>query len=432
MMFQTIEQCTDFIFNLKASQYKGEPLQSARIILEKLGNPEKKTKFIHFAGSNGKGSTLNATREILMNHGLTVGAYISPHLERANERITINKQQILDEDFLRIANHIIEIIDCELAGKFPSFFEIMTLIALQYFSEQSLDVVLLEAGIGGRMDSTNVVTADVSVITTISLEHTDILGDTYAKIASQKAGIIKDSKPVVVGVKNEEALEVIKHEANEKNAPIYILGEQFNVHPIDMKSFLYEGKVDIEVRDLAMAGTHQMDNAALAITASQLFLSTLDETKVTQALKQAKWAGRFERFDTNIILDGAHNSEGTASLIETLNLVEPNKKYKFIYAALQDKDHAVSIAMMDKIAYEMHFTQIDLPRAAKAEQLLAQSSHNKKDAFTNWRELVSEQVGLLADDELLIITGSLYFIGEVRSMFVKKGVVLNDTITRFV
>ena len=179
--------------------------------------------------------------------------------------------------------------------------------------------------------------------------------------------------------------------------------------------------MQIDELELAMFGSHQMANAALAITVAQLLLSTLDENQVKHALKRAKWEGRFERVGTNIILDGAHNSEGTLSLIETLQFVEPNKKYKFIYAALQDKDHAVSIAMMDKVAYEMHFTQINLPRAAKAELLMDQSTHEKKAAHTNWNELINNQIHQLADDELLIITGSLYFIAEVRGAFVKKG-----------
>lgn len=420
-MFQTMEQCTEFIFKLKASQYKGEPLQSARIILEQLGNPEKKIKFIHFAGSNGKGSTLNATREILMNHGLQVGAFISPHLERANERITINKQQISDSDFLRITNEIAAIIEQKLDGKFPSFFEVVTLIALQYFSEQNLDVALLEAGIGGRLDSTNVITPEVSVITTISLEHTDMLGDTYAKIAFEKAGIIKSGKPVVVGVKNKEALDVIQQVAAKKNAAIYTLNEQIKVERTATQQFNYEAIVKLDEVELAMVGEHQIENAALAITAANLFLGRLDMLKVKDALKRAKWEGRFERVGTNIILDGAHNSEGTTALIAALKLIAPKKKYKFIYAALQDKDHAVSIEMMDKVANEMHFTQIDLPRAAKAEQLMSQSTHVKKSAHTNWKELVAEQMDGLAEDELLIITGSLYFIAEVRGAFVKKG-----------
>ena len=420
-MFQTIEQCTDFIFKLKASQYKGEPLQSAQIILSALGNPERKTKFIHFAGSNGKGSTLNATREILMEHGLTVGAFISPHLERANERVTVNKQQISDADFLRIANLLAEVINKELDGKFPSFFEFMTLLALQYFSEQQLDVALLETGIGGRLDSTNVVIPEVSVITTISLEHTDMLGNTYAEIAAEKAGIIKAKKPVVIGVKNEEALAVIQQVAQQKDAPIYKLGDQFKIEQNSSANFDYIATTKIDRIELAMVGEHQIANTALAITAAKILLSSLDEKKVKDALKRAKWEGRFEQVGKNIILDGAHNSEGTTALIETLKNVAPNKKWKFVYAALQDKDHAVSITLMDQVAAEMHFTQIDLPRAATAQQLFEQSTHTNKYCHSNWQQFIESEMSKIADDELFIITGSLYFIAEVRNLFMKRG-----------
>lgn len=421
MMFQTMEQCTDFIFKLKASQYKGEPLQSAKIILDALGNPEQKTKFIHFAGSNGKGSTLNATREIFIEHGLTVGAFISPHLERANERVTINKQQISDENFLRIANEIAEVIEDKLDGKFPSFFEFMTLLALKYFSEQPLDVALLETGIGGRLDSTNVVTPEVSVITTISLEHTDMLGETYAEISAEKAGIIKQGKPVVVGVKNAEALAVIQQTAAQLHAPIYVLNEHFYIENIKSAFFDYRSNININKIELAMAGEHQMANAALAITAAQLYLPSFDSQKAKIALQHAKWEGRFERVHRNIILDGAHNSEGTTALIKTLKETAPKHKVKFVYAALQDKDHAVSIALMDEVASEMHFTQIDLPRAATAKQLYEQSKHSKKFIHSNWPELIKKEMNRLAEDELLVITGSLYFIAEVRSLFVERG-----------
>lgn len=420
MMFQTMEQCTDFIFRLKASQYKGEPLQSAQIILDALGNPQYKTKYIHFAGSNGKGSTLNATREILMAHGLTVGAFISPHLERANERVTINKQQIADADFLRIANLLAAVITDKLDGKFPSFFEFMTLLALVYFSEQKLDVALLETGIGGRLDSTNVIIPEVAVITTISLEHTDMLGNTYAQIASEKAGIIKEGKPVVVGVKNDEALTVIKQTAADKQAPIYTLNEQFFAQLHD-DQFDYRAEVKIDNIELAMYGEHQMANASLAIKAAQLFLQKLNVDDTKEALKKAKWQGRFERVRENIILDGAHNSEGTTALIETLQQALPNKKYVFIYAALQDKDHGTSIALMDEVASEMNFTQIALPRAATSQQLFAQSKHPQKFVHDNWLQLVEQKIEHLLKDEILIITGSLYFIAEVRHYFVEKG-----------
>ncbi len=412
-----MKQCTDFIFTLKASQYKGEPLESARKILASLGNPERKTKFIHFAGSNGKGSTLNATREILMNHGLTVGAFISPHLERANERVTINKQQISDDDFVHYANEVVRVVEQELDGKFPSFFEFVTLIMFQYFAKQKVDVALIETGIGGRLDSTNVLVPEVSVITTVSLEHTDMLGDTFAQVASEKAGIIKEHKPVVVGVRNEEARSVICEIAQNKKAPLYMLDDMIYIHKNEAhQTFTYEALGrrldDVKVK---MAGGHQLDNAALAITAALLFDPTISDDVIRHSLRNASWDGRFERILPNVILDGAHNSEGTAALLATLAQVAPNKRYKFVYAALQDKDHGVSIRMMDRIATEIYFTEIHLPRATKAEVLAAESTHKQKMINKDWRALLREQYEKLQEQELLIITGSLYFIAEART-----------------
>ncbi|WPK10795.1 folylpolyglutamate synthase/dihydrofolate synthase family protein [Lysinibacillus louembei] len=417
-MFQTMQQCTDFIFQLKASSYKGAPLEAMSKILAALGHPERKTKFIHFAGSNGKGSTLNATREILMAHDWTVGAFISPHLERANERITINQQEISDEQFLRYANAVAQAVEEQLNGQFPSFFEVVTCIALQHFAEEEVDIALLETGIGGRLDATNVVIPEVSVITTISLEHTDLLGDTHALIAAEKAGIIKKGKPVVVGVEHPEARETIRQIAQQQEAPSYLLHESFQVERLANGAFHYKGDCSISNIQPAMEGIHQQNNAALAITASKLVLRELREEAVRVALHRAKWQGRFERFGTNLILDGAHNSEGTAALIQTLQQVEPNKKYHFLYAALQDKDHAVSIQIMEQVATALYFTTIQMPRAMSAQALAAQSpnSHIVED----WAKFLAEQQ--LAEDELLIITGSLYFIGEVRTFLTQRGV----------
>lgn len=417
-MFQTMQQCTDFIFQLKASSYKGAPLEAMNKILAALGHPERKTKFIHFAGSNGKGSTLNATREILMAHSWTVGAFTSPHLERANERITINQQEISDEQFLRYANAVAQAVEEQLNGQFPSFFEVVTCIALQHFAEEEVDIALLETGIGGRLDATNVVIPEVSVITTISLEHTDLLGNTHALIAAEKAGIIKKGKPVVVGVEHPEARETIRQIAQQQEAPSYLLHESFQVERLANGAFHYKGDCSISNIQPAMEGIHQQNNAALAITASKLVLRELREEAVRVALHRAKWQGRFERFGTNLILDGAHNSEGTAALIQTLQQVEPNKKYHFLYAALQDKDHAVSIQMMEQVATALYFTTIQMPRAMSAQALAAQSpnSHIVED----WAKFLAEQQ--LAEDELLIITGSLYFIGEVRTFLTQRGV----------
>lgn len=425
-MFHSIEQCTDFIFKLKASEYKGEPLEAVRIILEELGNPHEQVRFIHFAGSNGKGSTLNATREILMEHGLSVGAFISPHLERVNERITINKVQISDEQFLHNANMISNIIQTKLHGKFPSFFEIMTVIALLHFAKEGVNVALIETGIGGRIDSTNVIVPEVSVITTISLEHTELLGDTIEKIAYEKAGIIKKDKPVVVGVKQHDALQVIKQKAIECDAKIFCLNEDFhntNIQPLSPQKFDFQWQhLTIQEIPLAMSGLHQVENASLAIMASLLLDPTISRDTIRLALQQARWEGRFERIGEKIIIDGAHNSEGTAALIKTLKQVYPNKSYKFIYAALMDKDHEKSIALMDQVATAMMFTEIQLPRAAKADVLASQSRHPNIHVNENWKQMILDEVQKIKEDELLVITGSLYFIAEVRTFLLKEDV----------
>jgi dihydrofolate synthase/folylpolyglutamate synthase len=417
-MFKTMEECTDFIFGLRASTYKGEPLEAVRILMSALGHPEQKVKFIHFAGSNGKGSTLNATRAILKEHGYRVGAFISPHLERVNERITINHEQIPDEAFLRYANRVDEAVQRRLNGRYPSFFEIMTVIACLHFANEDIDIALMETGIGGRIDSTNVITPEISVITTISLEHTEILGDTIEKIAFEKAGIIKERKPVVVGVKQLEAREVIRNKANACNAEMYFLdeaikiGNRSNGFP---QHFDYSlGNVRIDHIPLKMQGDHQVDNAALAVTACLLFDPSIKEATIRNALSKTQWAGRFEQLNEQIILDGAHNSEGTQALIATLKKVYPNMQYKFVYAALQDKDHEVSIKLMDEAASSMSFTQIDLPRAAKANDLAAQSSSNYVHYDEDWQRLIQKEIEDIQENELLVITGSLYFIAEVR------------------
>ncbi|MGE7091048.1 bifunctional folylpolyglutamate synthase/dihydrofolate synthase [Lysinibacillus sp. NPDC048646] len=422
-MFSSMKACTDFIFTLKAVDHKRAPLVMMREVLARLDNPQDKLQTIHLAGSNGKGSTANVLREMLEEAGYRVGTFTSPHLECVNERMTINGKQIPDAQFLRYMNNIAAIVDTNYDGDFPSFFEVVTLIMFQYFAEEAVDFALIETGLGGRLDATNVITPLVSIITTISLEHTAFLGDTFAKVAFEKAGIVKEGVPVVVGVKDEEALAVIKQATLERHAECHVIGKDFIViaekQEIAMQHFSYR-KADVEINDiqLKMAGPHQIANASLAITA-MLFLQEnghleISETAIRHALQKAQWAGRFEQFTNNIVLDGAHNSEGTAALIQTLEAVYPNHHYRFIYAALSDKDHANSITLMDEVATSMAFTQIDLPNAMPAERLGALSKHPEKEYSSNWREVVEATIQKKKEQEIVVITGSLYFIAEVR------------------
>lgn len=430
-LFTTIEQCSDFIFKLKAVDHKRAPLVMMREVLAHLDNPQNQLKTIHIAGSNGKGSTVNVLREMLVGAGYKVGAFTSPHLARVNERMTINGEPIPDAQFLHYMNVVAQIIDTHYNGEYPSFFEVVTLIMFQYFADAQVDFALIETGLGGRLDATNVITPLVSIITTISLEHTAFLGDTYAKVAFEKAGIIKENVPVIVGVKNKEALAVIREVATARHAKCFILNEDFMVKALQqhesMQLFDYV-KADSKMQEivLKMAGPHQVANASLAITAILLlqeygYVTIADET-IRKALQTAQWAGRFEQVSHNIILDGAHNPEGTAALIQTLKDVYPNRNYHFIYAALSDKDHATSIKLMDQVATSMAFTQIPLPNAMPAEQLAALSQHPKKGYSSEWQGVIDAEIRGKEVEDILVITGSLYFIAEVRKLL--QGVVV--------
>lgn len=418
-----MKECTDFIFTLKAVDHKRAPLVLMREVLALLNNPQDRLRAIHLAGSNGKGSTVNALREMIQHAGHKVGAFTSPHLERVNERMTINGIQISDAQFLHYMNKVAEIIETHYEGDFPSFFEVVTLIMYQYFADEEVEFALIETGLGGRLDATNVITPLISIITTISLEHTAFLGDTLAKVAFEKAGIIKESVPVVVGVESEEALTVIGEVANERHAPCFVLGKDFTVANIEqgtnIQHFNYrKAKVEMVAVPLKMAGPHQINNASLAITAILTLRENgaidIPDESIRQALAKAQWAGRFEQLPGNIILDGAHNSEGTAALIQTLKTVYPHQNYRFIYAALSDKDHANSIALMDSIATSIAFTQIELPNAMPADKLAALSTNTNKMYNANWREMVQTMLYQKNDEDIIVITGSLYFIAEIR------------------
>lgn len=423
LLFNTMKECTEFIFTLKAVDHKRAPLVFMREVLAFLDNPHNKLRVIHIAGSNGKGSTVNALREMLQQADYRVGAFTSPHLERVHERITINGVPISDKQFLVYFNKLAQIVEEHYNGDFPSFFEVVTLIMFQYFADQEIDIALIEAGLGGRLDATNVVTPLLAIITTISLEHTAFLGDTFAKVATEKAGIIKEGVPVVVGVHNKEALTVITEVAARRHAPCFVLGQDFTatnyLQATDYQQFTYNmGTVLMTDIALKMAGSHQINNASLAITAMVVLhdkgaLAITDQS-IRRALQDAQWAGRFEQWSNHIVLDGAHNSEGTAALIQTLKVVYPNRRYHFVYAALADKDHGNSLAFMDAVASSMTFTQIALPNAMPAKSLVQLSTNAKKADYNKWQDAIQAVLSGRNAEDIVVVTGSLYFIAEVR------------------
>jgi len=396
-------------------------------ILQDLGNPHHTFKTIHFAGSNGKGSTLNAVDSILKDANLQVGVFTSPHIHRVNERIRINEVQIPDDKLLDYLNQVLEIVENKYDGKYPTFFGIITIVAYLHFAEQQVDVALIETGIGGLRDSTNVITPLVSVITTVSYDHTDVLGDTIQEIASEKAGIIKPGVPVVSSVKNPEAQQVIRDTATEKNAPLQQLEDDMKVSNVRLENGyqlfdLEIGEDRLEDIALSMFGIHQAENAGLAITAIRALepTFTISNDAIYSGLKKAKWAGRFEKFGDHIVIDGAHNPEGMTMLLQTLTNVYPEFNYHFLYAALEEKDNASSVAMVDQVASTITFTSFHHAGATPKDKLVEYSSHTEKTAVDNWKKVIEDFETNHSATDVLVITGSLYFMSEVREFLLTK------------
>lgn len=424
MKMQTYEEAIDWINSrLKFGIKPG--LERMEWMMKKLGSPEKKLKVIHIGGTNGKGSTVTYLRSILNEAGYRVGTFTSPYIETFNERISVNGQPITDEEIIQLVNSIqpfVEEIETTNLGSLTEF-EVITVMAIYYFAYMNpMDMTIFEVGLGGRLDSTNILQPILSIITNIGMDHVNILGHTVAEIAFEKAGIIKNEIPVITGAKQKEALEVIKNKSKDMNAKLFISKDDFKVENIrtlhrgEQFTFSYSnGQYQNLV--INMLGKHQIENAILAIGAA-IFLH-IDEPMIREGLKKAFWPGRMEVLSEHpfVIVDGAHNPEGINSLINTLQEHFPYKKKKMIFAALSDKELTNMIQPLAKLDAEVYFTEFDFPRAASAEQLFSLHLLPQAKVNKNWKKLLEEMFNALEENEMLIISGSLYFISNVKLFF---------------
>ncbi|ALA69570.1 folylpolyglutamate synthase [Geobacillus stearothermophilus 10] len=402
-------------------------------MMEKLGHPERRVRAVHIGGTNGKGSTVAYLSSILQAAGYSVGTFTSPYVEQFNERISINGQPIRDEEIVELVQTIKPLADeleqTELGG--PTEFEVITAMMLYYFGKQNIqDIVLIEVGLGGRLDSTNIIYPLLSVITNVSYDHMNILGDTLDQIAAEKAGIIKSGIPLVTAVNEPEAWDVIAKTAAERKAKTYRLGVDFTVS--DRQATVEGEQFSLvtpfaEYRDLRiqMPGAHQVENAAVAVMAAELlrlgYSFLIDPEHIADGLATAAWPGRFEQVSDSplIILDGAHNEAGIRSLVETVRAHYPDKRVHVLFAALTDKPLERMVQRLDELADTITFTTFDFPRAAAAEQLADLSSHPQKAVTGDWIGWIGEKKNQMGSDELMLITGSLYFISEVRKRLKK-------------
>lgn len=432
-MIESYAEALNFIHG--RTKFKKIPtLDRMRLFLERLGNPQKGLKYVHVTGTNGKGSTVAMLRSMLMAAGLNVGSFTSPFITRFNERIALNAQPISDEDLTRLARKVepvVQQLDQELPTGGPTEFEIDTAIMFCYFAEKQPDLVLLEVGIGGLYDSTNVITPLVSVITTVSWDHMKYLGDTLAKIAHQKAGIIKRGVPVVIGQLPPSALQVITKEATEKNAKIYELGKDFSAQKINQNAIkaeiIYDGGQLHHFRStLGLAGDYQVENAAIAITTVQIVLTKLGIPVIVADLKKGlamtQWPGRMETVidEPLVLLDGSHNLPGMQALVKTIRDDFSDREVYVLVAILADKQYELMLGELASLG-NVHLMVTNFagpgPKRPSANLTTTIGEFKTKHPIQvaeNWQTGFVKLSQELTVDDVMIITGSLYFVSEVR------------------
>lgn len=403
-------------------------LDSISRLLDLMGDPHKKLKYVHVAGTNGKGSTAAYISSILTSSGYRTGTFTSPYIQRFTERIKINGAEISQHDLADIIGYVKSKIDIMTSRGMdhPTEFEIITAAAFEYFCRENCDIVVLEVGLGGRFDSTNVIEKpEVCVITTISLDHTDRLGGTLAEIAYQKAGIIKSECDTVLYPQKAEAERVFEEVCSAQSSVIH----KADMSSLVLKSYSLDGQVfDYKVyKDLKtkLLGDHQLRNAAVAIDACELLRNkgfNIDCNAVKNGIFRTEWPGRLEVINREpvVIIDGAHNLEGGQSLNEALERYFKNKKLIFIVGFLRDKDYHQIMAMLAKKAQSIITVTPNNERAVPSSELAAilkSYSDNVSDGITikNGLKIAMESID---GDSVICAFGSLYMIGELREIFI--------------
>lgn len=410
-------------------------LDNIKKLLELLGNPQDNLNIIHVAGTNGKGSTCSFISTILKESGYKVGLYTSPYLETFTERIRVNGENIPQEEVARIINIIKEKIEIMVneGYSYPTEFEIVTAMAFYYYNDQNVDFVALEVGLGGRYDATNVIDNPlVSVIASISLDHTGILGDTIAKIAYEKGGIIKENSTTIVYPQKREAKEVIKNICKEKNS-IYI---ECNFKDINIK----ECNIDLqkfdcminnkEYRDLEiqLIGDHQINNSILALTVIDFINNkkklNISEESIRRGLRETRWPGRIEKIKENpmFIIDGAHNEDGAISLAKSIDKYLQGRNLTLVMGMLEDKDIKSVLDILIPRFNKIITTTPDNPRAIDANLLEEKIKPYNKEVICkpNIDDAVNYALENVKSDEVIVSAGSLYMIGAVRTLVKNK------------
>ena len=404
-------------------------------LLELLGNPDKKLKLIHVAGTNGKGSTTAMITKVLRGMGYKVGMYTSPYIEEFEERIQINGENIPKEKFVSLLVEVKEAVEkvIEEGYDHPTEFEILTALMFLYFYREKVDYGVVEVGLGGTLDSTNVLTPIVSVITSISYDHMNILGDTIEEIAKQKAGIIKDNVPVVVYPAEKNVQDVIVKKAEVMNSKIRLVQKNsvkllyINRDDIYQEIQVSTMKNEYKVK-LPLLGAHQMINLAVALNTIEVIFEGQNEKinveLVEKALEDVEWKGRLEVLNKKplIVIDGAHNIDGIKSLSYNVKKYFKYKRIILLLGILADKQVDEMIEEITPLAKHVYALTPHSDRAQLSEELKEKIVKYNKNVTSveDYEEAAIKAINEADEDDLILISGSLYMIGDMRKILVKK------------
>ncbi|ULG71238.1 bifunctional folylpolyglutamate synthase/dihydrofolate synthase [Macrococcus brunensis] len=393
-------------------------------MLERMGNPEKNIRGIHVVGTNGKGSTVSYLKNALMANGYEVGTFTSPYIETFNERISLNGNPITDDEIVTLVEKVKPVSEAlaeETDLGLATEFEVMTMMMFVYFGEvHPVDFTVIEAGLGAKHDSTNVFMPIMTILTSIGLDHTNIMGDTYLDIAREKAGVIKPGVTLVYAIKNADAKQYVNEAVAEAGSKGIKLDRDIQcVSSGEEFTFRYK---DYELEDirLKMLGYHQQENASLAIAALidmyEQEMLHLDFNKMVSAIEETTWTGRIETIqeEPTIILDGAHNRESIDVLVDTMKQHYSDRKIDVLFSAIDGKPIGSMLYSLEEIADKFYVTEFDFPKALPVDTIYESVEHDQKMKIKEYGEFIKHYNG-----DLLLVTGSLYFISAVKA-YLKK------------
>ena len=408
----------NFIHSFKGNGRRPQ-LERMRWLLKQAGDPQSHYPTVHIVGTNGKGSTTSYLQNILTKSGYQVGTFTSPYITRFNERISINGTEIPDKDLISlVAKAQVILNDLEEHTNFgrPTEFELVTLLMFLYFDLKQVDMAIIEAGIGGRLDSTNVLSPELAICTSIGFDHTETLGNSLLDIANHKAGVMRENTPILLGRVSAEVEHFFNQKSYDLQAPLAIIDREIQLLPKDNQTIQisYDHWESPNLK-LPMLGQHQENNAGLAVTAAHLLAQTfskITDKSIQEGIEETHWPGRSEWIGNNIYLDGAHNPQGIASLKQVLKDNFANRRVHILFAGLRRKPLADLLEELKD--YDITVTSFDFFEALPLNEY---PQHFKPVA--DYRDWLAQAKSANSDD-LFVVTGSLYFISELRNYLINE------------